>query len=71
MYQFAEVTSLEAHEHEILTVCTARPAGEAHGRLRVSQKGREWRVTGTHGKLKVDVRITPGDGNAAPQVAVK
>ena len=70
MYQFAEVASPEAGEHEILTVCSARPAGSAHGKLRISHQAGQWRVSGTHGGLKVNVRLTPGAGNAAPAVTV-
>ena len=70
IYPFAEVASPEAEEHEILTVCTARPAGEAHGNLRISRKAGQWRVQGTHGGLKVNVRISPAAGNAAPVVTV-
>lgn len=70
MYQFAEAASPEAIEHEILTVCTARPAGKAHGKLRISQTAGEWRVQGTHGGLKVNVRISVAAGSAAPAVTL-
>jgi hypothetical protein len=68
MYPFAEVASAESREHEILTVCTARPAGGAHGKLKITQTAAGWRVTGKHGDVKVHVRLTPGAGNAAPAV---
>ena len=51
-------------------MCTARPAGEAHGNLRISRAAGQWRVSGRHGGLKVNVRITPAAGNAAPVVTV-
>ena len=70
MYQFAEVVSPEAIEHEILTVCTARPAGKTHGKLRITQLVREWRVQGTHDGRKIDVRLTTPAGSGAPTVTV-
>jgi hypothetical protein len=70
MYQFAEVASPEGGEHEILTVCTAAPAGQAHGKLRISQQAGGWRVSGTHGGRKVKVRIVSAAGNATPAITV-
>ena len=69
IYPFAEVASSAATEHEILTVCTARPAGQAHGKLRLTQKAGQWRVQGTHGGRKVNVTLTTA-GNAAPVVTL-
>ena len=69
MYQFAEIVSPEAIEHEILTVGTARPAGKDHGKLRLSQQVGGWRMQGTQDGRKVDVRIT-ATGNAAPEIIV-
>jgi hypothetical protein len=71
MYQFAEIASPEAGAHEILTVCSARPEGKAHGKLKITQKAGGWQVTGTHGGLKVNVRIAASPGNAAPVIDVK
>ena len=70
MYPFAEVASAEAAEHEILTVCTARPEGGVHGKLKLTPSATGWRVTGKHGDVKVDVRLTPGTGPAAPTVVI-
>ena len=57
IYPFAEIESAAATEHEILTVCTARPAGEAHGKLQLSHSGGEWHIHGTHGECDVEMRI--------------
>jgi len=65
---FAEVGSAAALEHEILTVCSARPAGEAHGRLQISREGGSWQVTGTQAGRSLAVTLTPSAGEAAPQV---
>lgn len=54
---YAEIESAAATEHEILTVCTARPKGEAHGDLRLVREGATWRITGTHAGQKVDITI--------------
>ena len=70
MYQFAEIASPEGAEHEILTVGTARPAGKTHGKLKITPKAGGWQVTGTHGGLRVNVRIAVGAGNAAPVVTI-
>ncbi len=70
MYPFAEVASPESREHEIITVCTARPEGQAHGKLKITSTAKGWRVTGKHGGLEVDVRLTSGIGSAAPAVQV-
>ncbi len=56
---FVEVESAAAPDHQILTVCSARPTGEGHGDLRLTREGTTWRVTGTHAKQKVDVTINP------------
>ena len=70
MYQFAEAVSPEAIEHEIVTVCTARPAGKPHGNLRISRQIGSWRVQGTHDGRNVDVRIAESPGSGAPVVVV-
>jgi len=56
---FVEVESPEATDHEILTVCSARPSGEAHGDLRLSREGQVWRVQGTHAGANVNITLTP------------
>jgi hypothetical protein len=67
--QFAEVSSAAAGEHEIVTVCSARPAGEAHGKLRISREGGHWRVQGRHGDRVVNVSLATA-GDVAPVVTV-
>jgi len=69
IYPFAEVGSAAAAEHEILTVCSARPAGEAHGELEIVGSAGTWRIHGTHGGKPVDVRLTAA-GEAAPNVVI-
>ena len=69
IYPFAEVSSAAAAEHEILTVCSARPAGEAHGELRITGSAGAWRIAGTHGGKPVDVVIAV-TGETAPNVLV-
>jgi hypothetical protein len=71
IYPFAEVASAAANEHEIVTVCTARPAGEEHGTLTVERaaSGDGWQVSGTHGGRVVKVTLR-AQGNAAPVVTV-
>ena len=54
---YAEVESAAALEHEILTVCTARPTASAHGDLRLSREGAAWRVTGTHAGQRIDLTL--------------
>lgn len=69
IYPFAEVVSAAANEHEIVTVCTARPAGEDHGELKVERDADGWRVSGTHGGRAVKVALR-AQGNAAPVVTM-
>jgi hypothetical protein len=58
---YAELESAAATDHEILTVCTARPAGEAHGELRLSHEGSVWRVQGTHAAQRINVTLDTAD----------
>jgi hypothetical protein len=69
IYPFAEVASAEAAEHEILTVCSARPAGAEHGKLAITAAAGGWRVQGTHGGRAVNVSLAAA-GKAAPVVTV-
>ncbi len=48
VFPFVEVTSAPATEHVVLTMTTAAPAGETHGRLTAERQGSTWRVTGHH-----------------------
>ena len=63
---YAEVESAAATDHEILSVCSARPTGEVHGDLRLAREGTTWRVTGTHASQKIDVAIN----SSAPVPAI-
>lgn len=67
--QFAEVDSAAAITHEILTVCSARPEREAHGRLQITQEPGRWRVQGEHGGRKINLTIAV-DGDQTPVVTL-
>lgn len=67
--QFAEVVSPAAGEHEMLTVCTARPAGSAHGALELLRADGGWRVRGLHAAQLVDVTLRAA-GDAAPAITL-
>jgi len=57
VYPFAEISSGEALEHRVLTVCTAQQAAKEHGTLSLSREGNVWTVKGTHNSRAVNVRI--------------
>lgn len=57
IHPFAEVATAAAGTHEVLTVCSAAPAGEAHGQLRVRREGESWIVAGSHRGLAVNVTL--------------
>ncbi len=59
---FVEVESPDAADHEILTVCSARPAGEAHGNLQLTREGTRWRVSGTHAGTALNFTLTSAAG---------
>ena len=67
IYPFAAVDSAAAAEHEIVTVCTARPAGAAHGTLAITREGGAWHIRGTHGGQTVAVSLA-ATGPGAPDV---
>ncbi len=56
-YPYAEVSSAEAPEHRILTVCTAQEAGKKHGELKIARAGGVWTVKGIHNARSVNVSI--------------
>ncbi len=66
---FAEVESPDAADHEILTVCSARPAGEAHGELRLTREGTVWRVQGTHNGAGVNITLNSA-AREAPLITI-
>ncbi|MDB6128073.1 MAG: hypothetical protein JWM35_1969 [Verrucomicrobia bacterium] len=68
-YPFAEVVSSAASEHELLTVCSARPAGESHGDLKITAEGGQWRVQGKHASQDINVTIA-ASGDAAPKIEI-
>lgn len=59
IYPFAAVTSPAAKEHCLITVCTAAPAGEAHGPVTVAESCNTWQIAGTHRGRSVRVTIKP------------
>ena len=69
LQEFAEVESAAAGEHEILTVCSARPAGGAHGNLAITREAGRWHVQGKHDGLAVNLTLA-ASGDAAPVVTV-
>ena len=69
VFPFAEAVSASATRHEVITACTASPAGGAHGALTITREGDAWRVTGTHAGLKVNVTIKTAGDNPAITIA--
>jgi hypothetical protein len=67
---FAEVASAAALEHEILTVCSARPEKESHGRLDITREHGGWRVQGTQAGRRISVTLTAASGASAPVVTL-
>lgn len=55
VHPFVEASSPAAAAHDLLTVCTAAPAGADHGDLNAERTTNGWRVTGTHRGLAVSV----------------
>ncbi len=66
IYPFAEIASAAATEHEILTVCTARPTGSEHGALTLALEAGAWRVRGTHAGQTINLTL----GAASPGAPV-
>jgi len=60
IYPFAEIESTAAPEHEILTVCTARPTGSRHGQLKIIRDGSTWEVHGEHNGLAINLTLEAG-----------
>jgi hypothetical protein len=58
IFPFVQVTSPAALEHTVLTVSTAAPKGAAHGDLAITHAGGEWKVTGTHGNVRVNATLS-------------
>jgi len=69
VFPFAEVESVAANEHTVLTVATAQPNGEQAGKLQATREGATWRIHGEHRGRAVNVRITL-DPNGLPTVTV-
>jgi hypothetical protein len=58
IYPFAEIADAPALDHEILTVCSARPTGSEHGALAIKRTAGFWRVSGTHAGQKIQITLT-------------
>jgi hypothetical protein len=58
VFPFAEVSTLPARAHEVLTACTAAPAGEVHGEIQLSQRAGIWRAQGSHRGQAIDVALS-------------
>ncbi len=67
IYPFAEIESAAASEHEILTVCTARPTGLVHGQLAINRDGSSWEVRGEHNGFAINLSLQ-AEGAAFPLV---
>jgi hypothetical protein len=57
IYPLAELSSADALEHRIITVCTAQEAGKSHGALTLARSGNGWHVKGIHNLRSVDITI--------------
>lgn len=68
-HPFVEATSASATEHVVLTVATAAPAADSHGRLALERQGSTWRVTGKHRRREVRTVIDLAAANY-PRVTV-
>ena len=58
IYPFAEIADAPALDHEILSVCSARPTGSEHGALAIERTAGFWRVSGTHAGQKIQITLT-------------
>jgi hypothetical protein len=68
IYPYGEVVSTAATAHEIVTACTAAPAGGTHGALAVARTAAGWCITGAHAGQKVDVTLQTTE--AVPTVTI-
>ena len=60
VFPYVEAAAPAALTHELVTVCSARPAGAAHGELTIRREGEAWWITGTHAAQAVDVTLVAG-----------
>ena len=69
VYPFVEVTSASAVRHCLLTICTAAPKGQPHGKVSVKREADSWRITGEHRGQAVAVSIVPRE-SGAPRITL-
>jgi hypothetical protein len=69
IFPFAEISTGPALHHAILTVCTAAPAGGAHGTITLSQQQGVWQVRGSHGAQTIGVNLA-ARGEGPPEVTL-
>ncbi|MEI6052705.1 MAG: hypothetical protein WCQ44_08400, partial [Opitutaceae bacterium] len=69
IYPFVEIADAPAFDHEIITVCSARPTGFTHGSLVIERTAGLWRVSGAHAGQKVQITLT-ADSVGAPVITV-
>jgi Heparinase II/III-like protein len=69
LFPFVEASAGPALSHELLTACTAAPAGEAHGTIALSREGAGWRARGSHRGQAVNVLLGTG-GEGPPSVSL-
>jgi hypothetical protein len=63
VFPLAEAVSAAATQHDVLTVATAAPKGEAHGAFSVSSENGVWSIKGSHRGRSLAASITvPASG---------
>jgi hypothetical protein len=69
IYPYAEIISLPAREHTLLTVCTAAPSDAPHGAIAVTRDGDRWTLRGEHRGQQIAVTLA-FSGDKVPQVSL-
>jgi hypothetical protein len=57
VFPYAEINSVPARSHTILTVCTAAPSDGAHGKVAIQQLDGGWLIECSHGRSPAGVSI--------------
>lgn len=69
VFPYAEITSVPARSHTILTVCTAAPLDGAHRMVAIKRLDAGWFIECSHGRSPVGVTITTV-AESAPRIAI-
>ena len=56
-YPFAEISCPASNHHEILTLATATPTDDTHGKLTCEHSESGWHIQGEHGGREINVTI--------------